>query len=288
MKNLFKWAYNQTILFFKTLMSLVSVLFFSSFFAAFIHKKNNTDKKQCFVLGNGFSLKKVIDDDATIFNDKDVFVVNLFYETTFFDKIKPNNYIIADPAFWEFSNVERIIKIQSDFKKKLAAVSWDMNLFIPNDGFKILSKAFKANDKIKLIPYNRTPVDGYKLVSHFLYKNNFGMPRPTNVLNAAIFLTLNLGYKKINLYGADHSWISDLEVDENNNVCCFQNHFYDDKKELYKMPKGTLAVGLKGIVEAFESYELLEIYSKSINAHILNRTKGSFIDVFDHDLTSDI
>lgn len=285
MKKIFKWTYNQTILLFKTLMSLMSVVFFSSFSAALNFKKNykNTnDNKTSYLLGNGFSLKKVFQENPSMFNDKQVFVVNLFYETPFFEQIKPNNYFIADSGFWEFSNVDRIIKIQSDFKKKLLEVNWNMNLFIPNDGFKILSKTFKANDNIKLIPYNRTPVDGYKFVSHFLYKNNFGMPRPTNVLNAAIFVAINSDYNNIYLYGADHSWVNDLFVDENNDVCCYQNHFYDDKKDVIKLEKGTLADGLRGIVEAFDSYKILNDYAIAQNCKITNKTKGSFLDVFDN------
>ena len=97
MKKIFKWTYNQTILLFKTLMSLTSVVFFSSFSAALNFKKNykNTnDNKTSYLLGNGFSLKKVFQENPSMFNDKQVFVVNLFYETPFFEQIKPNNFLL--------------------------------------------------------------------------------------------------------------------------------------------------------------------------------------------------
>ena len=58
----------------------------------------------------------------------------------------------------------------------------------------------------------------------------------------------------------------DLFVDEDNDVCCFENHFYDNTRKPYKLPKESLADGLRSIVEAFDSYKLLKEYSKSINS----------------------
>jgi hypothetical protein len=290
MKYFFKWAYNQSVLLIKTIVSLLSIAFFSSFSAALNYKRHSEERKidsNCFIIGNGYSLKQVLADNKDIFIEKDIIAVNLFYETPFFFNIKPRNYVIADEAFWRPASEERIIGIQNKFKENLLKVTWDMNLFVPNDGYGILLKIINENTKVNLIQYNRTPVSGYNWISHFLYKHNLGMPRPANVLNAAIFIALNLGYKKIHLYGADHSWISDLEVDENNNVCCSQNHFYDEKRELYKLPKGSLSDGLRGIVDAFDSYKLLETYSKYVNSHIVNSTKGSFIDIFDHELMTE-
>lgn len=286
MKKFLKLAYNNSILFTETVISVFSVLFFSKFFTRrnfqeLIHKKHN----HCYIITNGPSLKKVIEEEKekNIFAGQDIFTVNLLYQTPFFYEIKPANHIIADNAFWDAAWDSRIEGIQSRFKENLLQVTWDMNLFVPSVGFPIIKKILAANEKITLIPYNHTPVTGYKGISHFLYRKNLGMPKPTNVLNVAIFMALNLGYKKLYIYGADHSWMKDLFVDEDNDVCCYENHFYDDVIEPYKMPKGSLAAGLKGIVEAFESYKILDFYAKSINSRIINKTKGSYIDVFDRE-----
>ncbi len=284
MKKFLKSAYSNTINLIQTLISVASVVLFSSFVAARKFKKLvklSGEQNECYVMGNGASLKKVLEEEIEMFLGKDVFTVNLFYETPYFEKLKPKNHIIADGGFWEQTVDQRILGIQNRFKDCLMKVTWKMNLLLPYDGLDILGKVLKENQNITLIPYNRTPVSGYQSISHFLYKRNLGMPKPTNVLNAALFLSLNLGYNKVNLYGADHSWISDLFVDENNNVCCYDNHFYDQKRSYSVMARGSLAVGLQSIVEAFSSYELLEDYSKKLNVKIVNRTKGSFIDVFD-------
>jgi hypothetical protein len=283
MKEFLKSAFSNAVIFSETVISVLSVFFFSSFFGKKNLKeipKNGNDK--CFIITNGSSLRKVLENEKEIFIDQDVFTVNLFYQTSYFFEMKPSNHVITDNAFWDPPADERIEGIQKRFKEQLLKVTWEMNLFVPAHGIEIIKTILSLNKNITLIPYNMTPVSGIKSISHFLYRHNLGMPKPTNVLNAAIFLTLNMGYKTIYIYGADHSWIQDLFVDEDNDVCCFENHFYDNTRKPYKMPKGSLAEGLKSIVEAFESYKLLDIYSKTINARIINKTKGSFIDVFDH------
>jgi hypothetical protein len=282
MKEILKTAYHASLLFIQTVTSILSVLFFSKIF--FRKKLKELVKKKsnyCFLIVNGPSLKEVFKEGTGIFEGQDVFTVNLFYETHFFEEMKPKNHIIADNAFWMPAEDERIEGIIRRFEQHLLAVTWDMNLHVPYAGFKMISKKLEANKNVKVIPYNHTPVIGYKKISYFLYRNNFGMPRPANVLNAAIFLALNAGYKKLYLYGADHSWLKDLFVDEENNICSYQNHFYDDKKLPYKMVKGTLKIGIQGIIDAFESYEILNDYSKSMEARIINKTKGSYIDIFD-------
>ena len=286
MKRILKSAYNNSVLLMETVISLFSVFFFSRFFVKrnlreLIYKKHD----HCYIITNGPSLKKVFEKEIekNIFAGQDIFTVNLFYQSTIFYEIKPANHIIADNAFWDVAWDSRIEGIQKTFKENLLRVTWDINLFVPFAGFSILKKILESNEKITLVPYNHTPVGGYKGIAHFLYRKNLGMPRPSNVLNAAIFMALNLGYKKIYIYGADHSWMKDLFVDENNNICCYENHFYDDVINPYKMPKGSLAEGLRGIVEAFESYKILNVYSKSIDSQIINKTKGSYIDVFDYE-----
>lgn len=283
MKEFLKSTFSNAVILSETVISVLSVFFFSSFFGKKNLKeipKNGNDK--CFIITNGSSLRKVLESEIEIFLDQDLFTVNLFYQTSYFFEMKPSNHVIADNAFWDPTSDERLKGIQNNFKEQLLKVTWEMNLFVPSQGIEIIKKVLETNSNIKLIPYNMTPVSGIRSISHFLYRQNLGMPKPTNVLNAAIFLTLNMGYKKIYIYGADHSWIKDLFVDEENDVCCYENHFYDNIRRSYKLPKGSLAIGLKSIVEAFESYKLLDIYSKTINARIINKTKGSFIDVFDH------
>ena len=51
------------------------------------------------------------------------------------------------------------------------------------------------------------------------------MPFSQNVLVAAIYISLNLGYKNIYLLGADHSWAHDVSVNDDNQLCLNDRHF---------------------------------------------------------------
>ena len=61
-------------------------------------------------------------------------------------------------------------------------------------------------------------------------ENGWGMPRPHNVLIPSIILSMRMGFKKIYLAGADHSWLKEIFVSEDNEVFLTQKHFYDEKK----------------------------------------------------------
>lgn len=282
MKKIAKYLFNKSLLFIDTLVSVLSVFLFSSFSnkrkLKFIPVKG---VEKCLILTNGVSLKRVLDSGEVDFSECDIFTVNLFYETNYFFDLRPTNHVITDNAFWDKTNDSRLLGIQKRFKEQLLKVTWDLNLFVPFHGANPIKQILQENKNIKIVSYNMTPVSGIKKIAHILYLLNLGMPKASNVLNATIFLALNSGYKSIHIYGADHSWIQDLFVDEDNDVCCFENHFYDNTRKPYKLPKESLADGLRSIVEAFDSYKLLKDYSKSINSKILNKTKGSFIDVFD-------
>ena len=284
MKKILKKLFNSTLILCQSLISVISVLIFSSFNLSRKNKKQSfNDNQECFILGNGPSLKQELTENFNFFlaRNKNILCVNLLCEDPVFYELKPSYYIITDEGFWNETNDERILNIQKQFVLKMQSVNWDFTLFIPNDGKTYFEN--KLNNKfVKICYYNRTPVNGFKCIRHFLYRKDLGMPAPHNVLIAAIFVFINMGYKNINVYGADHSWVADLYVDENNDLWSYQNHFYDDKKVAFKLKKGSLYTGLQGIVKAFESYQLLREYSESIGAKIINRTKKSFLDIFEY------
>jgi len=283
MKELIKNAYHYINIILQTIVSVFSVILFSSYKNSKFIRNFESRKSSCKVLGNGPSLRKEFDYNLDAFKnyENDVFCVNLFCEDPLFTEIKPINYVIADNVFWKDRIDPITIKIQDSFFKIMNEVTWNMNLLIPNDAYNIISKSLN-NTFLQVIPYNRTPVHGLRSVAHLLYRKNLGMPRPVNILNATLFLAINMGYDKIYLYGADHSWISDLYVDENNNVCCYQNHFYGEKTS-FIMPRGSLSLGLRSIADALDSYKLIKAFAEEKKCMIINRTTKSFVDIFDRE-----
>jgi hypothetical protein len=143
------------------------------------------------------------------------------------------------------------------------------------------------NKNINIVYYNRTPIEGFTWFCHLFFKLGLGMPRPHNVILPSLFLTVNLGFKKIVLVGADHSWLLETYVDGNNNVLISQKHFYDENEV---KPEGMInnkdgSRKLHEVLEkwmiSFKSYFTLREYAESKGAQILNATPVSFIDAFE-------
>lgn len=284
-KKLMKFLFIFTSKLFKTIVSILSVLLFSKFSSSRkLNKVLLTNKKRkCFVIGTGPSLKKVLNHDYKIFLNSEVFVVNLFCVNEYFKKIKPNNYVITDEGFWKETDDKRIIEIQNLFKNQMKLINWKINVFIPFDTSQEFYNSLILNKKLNVIKYNRVPIEGFKFFSHFIYKNNLGMPRPENVIVAAIFLAINSGNLKINLYGIDFSSVETYYIDESNNICVKPKHFYDKKhKELekVKLKKGGFKIALSSMVSALNSYENLNKYASARNVIILNNTNPSYVDAF--------
>jgi hypothetical protein len=113
------------------------------------------------------------------------------------------------------------------------------------------------------------------------------MPRPHNVLIPSIMIALSLGFKKIFLFGADHSWLKDIWVDEENNVLLQQKHFYDiDKAKPRHMDylgkgKRKMHEVLIKFYHSFKGYFEIDAYGKNQGKTIYNCTPGSYIDAFD-------
>jgi hypothetical protein len=213
--------------------------------------------------------------------------VNLFVFSKDYEILKPDYYVLAAPEFW-MKNATEMHKetrrrLANDLKEK---TSWPMILFIPFAAKNSeLYKTVRENDKIKIVHFNVTPAEGLNSISKTLFKLNLGMPRPHNVLIPSIFLTLNLGYKKVFVFGADHSWHEEIKIDDENRMTVNHQHFYE--KDEHRMPMYKLDGKEYRIHDvfrklhfAFKGYFILKDYSESLHAVILNASSKSYIDAF--------
>lgn len=236
-------------------------------------------EKPLCILANGPSLKKDIDDVAK--KDYDFCVVNDFYKSPYYKEIQPRYHVLADPLYFtNYSEIEPILQI----------ADWELYLYVPYYAYKRYSFLRKIENKcIHVLPYHLMSYGGFKSIEFFLYKKGLSMPRPQNVLVPAIFNGINAGYKDIIIYGADHSWTEGIRVNDLNQVCLADTHFYDQTKislnpwrkategrAIYKMHEI-----LRDLAKSFESYHRLKSYAEIQGCHIVNKTKGSYIDAFD-------
>ena len=108
----------------------------------------------------------------------------------------------------------------------------DMNFFVP-------ARALKNKEWQPLLAGNPTSSSMFIIqrlskvsgVSATGYSaKGWGVPRPHNVLIPSIAMGLRLPFKKIYLAGADHSWLPEITVTDDNVVLMHQKHFYDQNK----------------------------------------------------------
>lgn len=293
-KKILKKLYHHLELSQESLISVIVVLFFSSFkIRKYITNFSKIEKKKsCIILGNGPSLNNDIPKILKLSKDSDIFVVNNFVFSDLFEVIKPKYYIVIDPAYWR-NNIplEEILERNKLLDQLKTKTTWPMFFFISDVGYKskVVNNSLFDNPNIKIIPINAIPVKGYKSISYYIYKLNLGMPTPQNVLIPSIFLAINMKYKIIKLFGTDHSWHRNIFVNDQNELIHVDSHFYDEKEPLGKPIYWDSTKDKIWNIEslfykisiAFKMYYVLNDYAKSNNIKIFNMSSVSFIDAFD-------
>ena len=242
-----------------------------------------TNSDELLILANGPSLNKTVEQSADFIKDKTLLAVNFCVTSPLFEQLKPELYLIADPLFWIVP--EKRVQL---FETMAQKTDWPMNLFIPVRAYKNCDwqPMIAKNTNIKVYPYNTTPIEGFQGLCNFIFDKGLGVPRPHNVLIPSIAVGIRLPFKKIYLAGADHSWLPEITVTDNNEVLMNQKHFYDqNKSQAAKVQKEDLNSAhlytiLYHMYVAFKSYFILEAYARKKGKEVINVTSGSYIDAF--------
>ncbi len=232
------------------------------------------------ILGNGPSLRDTISDYPDLLVRYPLLAVNFAANTPEFLSLKPRYYVLVDPAFFKENPDDNVKTLWWNLG---SVVTWRMTLFLP------AAEASRVPEEVRrrvdIRKFNPVGVGGFRWFRHKMYDWGLGMPRPRNVLIPSIMLGMQLGYRRIFITGADHSWSRTLEVNDRNEVVSIQPHFYtDDRKELDRVAAIYRNVRLHEIMYsfhvAFKSYFDIEKYARGRGVEIYNATPGSFIDAF--------
>lgn len=245
--------------------------------------KTFTNDDELVILANGPSLGKTIEESGDFLKGKTLLAVNYFVSSEMFERLKPELYVIADPFFWIIrENRKRF------FVALAEKTTWKLTLFVPARacGNKEWKELLAGNENIRVCIYNTTPVEGFRGFTNWVYRKGWGMPRPHNVLIPSISLSLRLPFKKIYVAGADHSWLHEITVTDDNEVLMNQKHFYDQDtskaESVKKLDRNSAALCniLYHMYVAFKAYFVLNDFARTQNKEIINITPGSYIDAF--------
>jgi hypothetical protein len=271
---------------FQSLFSIAKIALLSNWFAGF--NKMRADGSECVILGNGPCLNKDFELNLDFIKSRKKLCVNFFALSKEYDLIRPDYYVLSAPEYWlnnttDWFKEKRTLLIES----LLSKTTWPMKLLVPfTANNSELCKMINSKKNIGIIFYNNTPIEGFTSIINILFKLNLGMPRPHNVLVPSIFLAINLGFKRIIIFGADHSFHEEIVVDESNRMTLNHEHFYDNKEvrmPMYKLDGKQYYIHdvFRKLYFAFSSYFILKNYADYMNAAVLNASSKSYIDAFE-------
>lgn len=265
----------------QSLLSVVKIVLQSKLVTRLPGRFSNPD--ELLILANGPSLKRTVEESADFVRDKTLLAVNFCVTSPMFEQLKPELYLIADPLFWIVPE-----KREQLFRTMAEKTTWDMNFLVPARALK--NKEWQpllaGNPHIRLYIYNTTPIEGFQGFCNWIFSKGWGVPRPHNVLIPSIAMGIRLPFKKIYLAGADHSWLPEITVTDDNVVLMNQKHFYDQNKSKAatvtqeNLHSARLYTILYHMYVAFKSYFVLEDYARSRGKEVINVTPGSYIDAF--------
>jgi hypothetical protein len=246
-----------------------------------LHIDSPKGNEEICILGNGPSLIENMKHDTKFILSRDSMCVNNFVESELFEVIRPRYYLLLDPDYWRKESLPELIELRDRIYALInLKTTWCLTILLPFNARKVLdwNNIFGSNVHTKIAYFNNTPLTGYDAILHKLFMYNLGMPPAQNVLVAGIFIAINMMYKNIYLFGADHSWHEDIVINAENVVCYKDKHFYDDKEAvLIPWQKGDNSGAtwkmheiLRALSKMFEGYQSLEKYSKYRNIQIYN------------------
>jgi hypothetical protein len=259
----------------QTCMSMVKIAMLSKSIAQPPHADKGSEM---VILGNGPSLRPMIETKRNFLEGKSLLAVNFAVQSDYFTQLKPKYYVVADPAF--FANKEYCARLIDNMTEK---TDWEMDFYTSALSRKVgdWQEKLSKNQHIHVHYFNMTPVEGFRWFKHLCYRKGWGMPRPRNVLIPSIMLALSMGYDTIYVAGADHSWLKEVWVNDDNMVMEDLHHFYDKKgSQEYKSDKHLHDLLLSMSI-AFRSYHVIKDYAETIGKKIINVTEGSYIDAFE-------
>ncbi|MFT4662387.1 MAG: hypothetical protein ACI8XB_002677, partial [Patiriisocius sp.] len=258
------------------------------------------------ILGNGPSLNEFVESSEDFLATRSKLAVNYFVRSEFYQRLKPNYYLITSPEFWKKEEKEGWSEDRMKTFELLAdRTDWDLVFYVP----KLAEKHHKwkgiieANKNIEIRYFNNIPIEGFVFFRNWAFKNNLGMPRPHNVIIPSLMMSINMKYSRIFLAGSEHSWLKELNVTEDNVTLLSQKHFYEKQsshvksihsnvkeKPMYyggSKNKRPLHDVLEKFYFTFRAYWEIKDFATKKNVSIYNLTKDSYIDAYDKKSTHD-
>ncbi len=244
------------------------------------------------VLGNGPSLEgelsRLLAEKES--GRRDLMAVNFFAEDERFVQLRPAYYVLSDPMFFRrCAEHDRALEL---YRRLDERVTWPMNLYVQYyNPERFDYRAALPNANIRIVPFHTQMYRGFRRLEFWLYRRGLGSANFGTVVQVGEYIALLLGYRRIELYGVDHTLLEGLCVDGENRLCRADRHYYDSggpaalRPMFRKVPRQpyTMASYLAEVAELFRGHEVLRDYARWLGARIVNCTGASMIDAYERE-----
>jgi len=242
------------------------------------------------ILANGPSLKTDIERVLKERIGSELYVLNYFSSTKYFQQIKPQYYVLADRVFWSQHVNDDIKKDNEKLFFDLDKVDWKMNIVCPEKGFKWVSERLRENNNIRVLKVKSANIE-YKTEKINIFSLNQNITTP-HFINGLVMVLWHAIYRKrsnIEIYGADFSLFKEYYIDqETNDLYSSFSHFYKNTAAQNNAgnkypgePKRMLHTRLYQQWSAFYQMYLLSKIAKIQKIKITNFSSNSYLDCFD-------
>ena len=236
----------------------------------------NDNGKTLSVLLNGPSLTETIqylDRSKT-----DVMMVNEAVKTDLYRELKPEYFCVADFLYF------RPTKENYMLFKSMEEINRDVVLFYPgnlNQSVILWGRDFNIRPVYAVSMF--WDVEAY---SYNLLRQNSISPYFINVGIMALYVGIQLGYKKIVLYGADLSIFKDLSVNEDLQVEAVIMHYYEKEPKKINQTQMfrrsyNMTHEMRTLYQTFAQFSVVARYAADAGVKILNMSRESMLDCFE-------
>ena len=251
---------------------------------------NFNNYRKIILIANGPSLNKDMKKVILESKESEVYVLNYFAVTQYFNLIKPENYVLTDRMFWNENANEDIKNDNKDLFMSLDKVDWKMNLICPDSGFKTIKNRLRRNNNIKVIKVHSVNIEfRNEKINLFALSKNIITPHFINGLVMVLWHAINQEKKKIEIYGADFSLFKEYYIDQSTNeLYNSASHFYKNTEAQnnasYKYPNEPKKMMHTRMYQQWSSFYQMYLLSKLAeikNIKVTNLSSNSYLDSFE-------
>ena len=240
-------------------------------------------ERKAYVLGNGPSLAEFLQSEVSV-KDADLFVCNGFALTGYFEQLRPANYFLHDPLFFDLQHekvTSRGVPVLDIWEALFEKTKWPLTLYTSlNDpsGFLSVKERYPDNPFISFV--NLNPVKFLGKNRYDYYAKGLGLIGGMTVVHLSLQIAILSRYKEVYLVGVDHDWCQNIKYDEQNHkVYLLNKHFFDEVKLYYGegiLSHIDLAVEFDSFARSLSGFKELAAFGRQLNVEIF-RASRSFL-----------